>query len=166
MMQQHPNPSRRYVVTADGSQATLYSCTPGAHGRARVEKLDSVGNTHLDEHERHRPTLLDAARRGHAMPSMRATSFPHSASQGHEVEEEQRRFAHDVKNWLGRNREVVGAAPLTIFAPPHFLGLLRHQLGDPAGANPGAPDLRECELTHLQPNQLAEHPAVRSLLAF
>jgi hypothetical protein len=86
-------------------------------------------------------------------------------SVGHGEEEEQRRFVREVVPWLKHASDELASqgGRLTTFAAPKFLGLLREYCG-PADA--ARLDLREDELTHLLPHELAEHPAVRTALGW
>jgi hypothetical protein len=74
---------------------------------------------------------------------------------GHEHEEEQRRFAREVASWLTQARQNPDAHRVTLFAPARFLGVLRGELVPDA-----VTELREAELTHLRPSELASHPSV------
>jgi hypothetical protein len=80
------------------------------------------------------------------------------------VEEEHRRFARDVTAWLAQDLKEVNANHITVFAPPQFLGLLRNELGRTPPSPAAHVDLREGELTHLRPSELAGHPAVLAVM--
>jgi len=153
-MQQH----LRWIVTVDGRKATLFSCkmTPG--GTLHLDRVRSLDNPHEGEHERHRPSLLGGAERRGGRGGSSATAAPHTASFGHELEEEQRRFAREVTGWLSAAGRERGKERISVFAAPRVLGLLREQTDD-LGPNV---DLREGDLTHLAEHELAEHQAVRN----
>jgi protein required for attachment to host cells len=136
------------IATADGRTANLFACTVAPGGRWHCEPRGSIESEWEGYHEHHRPSLLG---RG---PSPSAAQ--HFAGTGHDEEEAERRFARDVRAWLGRE----AGAHVTVFAAPRMLGLLRRDLGD-AG---GRVDLVEGELTRLRAGELVEQPAVRRAL--
>jgi protein required for attachment to host cells len=137
-----------WIATADGRKAHLFACRLVAGGRWHCDPRGSIESKWEGYHEHHRPSLLG---RG---PSPSAAQ--HFAGTGHELEEEERRFAHDIREWLGREARV----HVTLFAPPRILGMLRRDLGDLEARV----DLHEGELTRLRPNELAEHATVVSVL--
>jgi hypothetical protein len=156
------NSSKHWIVTADLNRAALFSCrhTPG--GALHVEHIRSLENTHRNQHEHHRPTQMGGAERRGSLGRSAAAAAPHTASLGHEIEEEQLRFARDVKPWLNQAAKDVGDGHLSVFAPPRFLGLLRSEMGAPGSAHDPADrmDLCEGELGHLRTHELAVHPAI------
>jgi protein required for attachment to host cells len=154
------NLTQHGLVTADGRQANLYffKRTPG--GELHIDHVRSLVNPHEREHERHRPSLLGGSERRGGMGHSSASAAPHSVSQGHGEEEEQRRFVLEVKSWLRQAEKELALHRLTLFAAPRFLGLLREHMGDRASIS----DLLEGELTKLTPQELSHHPAVRRAL--
>ena len=147
--------SVNWIVTADSRRALLFACqrTPG--GEVHLEQRESIENTHESEHEHGRPVLAGGAERRGSVTRSGARAAPHGVAPGHELEEGQRRFAHEVRSWLTEARRNAGAERVVVFAPARFLGLLRGEFaGDPTTG------LREGELTHLRPHELAAHPAV------
>lgn len=142
-----------WIVAADGRRASLYSCRLVPGGRFQALTSRHIENGHEGEHEHHRPSLLG---RG---PS--ASAAQHFAGHGHSDEEEQRRFAREVANWLSNAAREFRMERVAVFAAPRFLGLLRTEMGDLGGRA----DLHEGELARLEAGELAEHPAVRRALA-
>jgi protein required for attachment to host cells len=142
----------QWIAMVDERRARLFRCARTRRGTWRVEEREALRSVWEEDHERHRPAILG---RGPA------TMPPHEAGWGHEAEEQSRRFAHEVGRWLRARVERVGADPLTVFAAPRFLGLLREQLPDEwrRGVR-----FIETELTRLRPHELAEHPVVVSAL--
>jgi protein required for attachment to host cells len=153
------NPPHRWIVTADGRRATLFSCRSVPGGHIHVDPDDSIQNEWENSHEHQRPTLMGGSERRGSIGRSSAAAAPHSVSQGHTSEEEQERFAREVSTWLGRNVKSKETGRVCVFAAPHFLGLLRAQVGDS-----DALEFYEGELTHLRPSELATHPAVVSAL--
>lgn len=144
-----------WIVIADGRRASLFGCqrTPG--GELHLERFKSIENVHEAEHERGRPTLAGGSERRGSVLRSGAHAAPHSVAGAHENEEEQRRFAREVASWVAGARDGAHDRRITLFAPAHFLGLLRGEIADN-----GLTDLREAELTHLRTHELAVHPAV------
>lgn len=152
------NVNRHWIVTADNRRASLFSCRKTPGGELNVEHVRTLENAHENEHEHHRPSSLGGAERRGTKTRAVGSAAPHSASPGHAVDEEQRRFAHEVAGWLDRASKELSVEGVAVFAAPHLLGLLRSQKGK-IGATT---ELLEGELTHLRPHELAEHPAVRA----
>jgi hypothetical protein len=148
------------IITADGRRAALFSCQNLPSGGVHLESVKSIQNEHENEHERGRPTLVGGAERRSGISRSGARPGPHSVAEDRTGEEEIRRFAREVRKWLTTSRELDGR-PTTLFAPARFLGLLREEL---RGVNHKA-DLREGELGHLRPHELAVHPAVLGAIA-
>jgi hypothetical protein len=139
-------------VTADERHAALYSCKKTAGAVWHLDPLKTLENRWENYHERHRPSALG---RG---PT--ANAAQHFASLGHEVEEEHRRFARDVRDWLRLAIRALHVGRVSVFAAPHFLGLLREQLADMSGQA----DFHEAELTRLGAAELAGHQAIMNAL--
>jgi protein required for attachment to host cells len=138
-------PSTRYFITADSRRASVFSFRQVAPGRCQVDQVRTLFNSHESEHDRGRPGTLGR------MPG----GLPQALGQSRQAEEEVRRFAHDVGSWLRVTANELRLGPLTVFAPPRFLGVLRAILDKNI-----AFDLRQGELTHLRAAELASHPAV------
>lgn len=145
---------KHWLATVDGRSAKLLSCSHTPQGELSLHLERSITNTHEKDHEQHRPSSLGGAERRSSISKSSASAAPHPASSGHEAEEEQHRFSHEVANWLDLARRELGFERACIFAAPRFLGLLRPHID-------ASTDLHEAELTHLSPQQLARHPAVR-----
>jgi protein required for attachment to host cells len=145
--------SERLLATVDERQARLFRCTPTMRGTWRLEETHSLRSPWEEDHERRRPAIL--GRGPETMP-------PHEAAFGHEEEEERRRFARDVADWLRKHAPPSGADPLLVFAAPRFLGLMREGAAE---LDRVAIRLMESELSRLHPHELAEHPAVVALLS-
>jgi protein required for attachment to host cells len=139
-------PRSQYIVTTDGRQALLYRCQSDRPGRCSLERLRELRNTHADTREHHRPTMLGSG------PTANAH---HLASPNHDREEDQRRFARDIAQWLNSAGDGAPDSELTLFAPPALLGHLRQEKSIPARCV-----LKKGELAHLRPSDLAEHPEI------
>lgn len=141
-----------WIVTSDERRAALFSCRKVHGGRWHVEPHSSLENSWEDSKEHHRPSALG---RG---PT--ANAAQHFAVLGHEIQEEHLRFAREVEAWLARAVKEQKLTRVSVFAAPHFLGLLRDELGRLGNHV----DLHGGELTRLRPHELAGHPAVRAVL--
>ncbi|KAA0213926.1 MAG: hypothetical protein DYG94_03395 [Leptolyngbya sp. PLA3] len=137
-----------WFVTADSRRATLFHGMKDENNRLRVAEDRSVANMHEKEHERGRPSAL-----GRGSGAGGAPSF---ASFGHTGEEEHKRFAREVCTWLKQAADQHQFPIVTVFAPPEFIGQLRHELNGLSSRV----ELRKAELTRLRPGALATHPAV------
>jgi protein required for attachment to host cells len=152
-------PRKHWIVTCDERHAFLFCCQrvpalrlPDGGRHWHVEQQKHLKNRWEHYHEEHRPFALG---RG---PT--ANAAQHFASIGHEPEEEHRRFARQVADWLTQVMNELGVDRISIFAAPRFLGLLRQELGDLSKHV----DLHEGELTRLQPHELSTHPAIVNAL--
>lgn len=155
--------TKRWLVTVDNRSASLFSCSRARNGELHVEPTRVLKNEHEREHEFHRPTLLGGSERPGSSTRSSASAAPHNASPGHEIEEEHRRFAREFVLWVAQARLEDGDIPLDIFTAPHFIGFIRHELTNMHEAKDKFA-LHECELTHMSPAQLAQHPAVLDAL--
>lgn len=149
-MQSKHEVSRR-IVTADGRRAQMYECkhTPG--GGVHLREVATIENAHEGEHEHSRPSALG---RG---PSSNASQ--HFAGLGHEPEEERRAFAREVMGWV--HRQGTAEAPIVVFAPAKFLGMLRDESKRAHGPTLV---LEEGEFTHLRANELATQAKVAAVI--
>ncbi len=146
--------NRRWILTADGKRATLFSLAMTPEGELNAESRLTLEWHPTVEHEHHRPSILGG----------RANGMRHFASHGHDDEEAMRRFTREVITWIGGFEDELEIAQLDVFGPSRFLGLLRIQLeGHPHRLRTRV-DLHQCELAGLGAEQLAKHPTVRRLL--
>ena len=141
---------RYWFATADNRRVSLFVCTRLPSGDLHVEQVRTLQNANEDIHEHHRPCFLS---RG---PS--ANAALRLASLGHEEEEEHKRFARVIGDWLGEATRELRLRRVSVFAASGLMGLLRDRLD--GAANP----LHERELTRLRPDQLARHPAVLNVI--
>jgi hypothetical protein len=146
------NSVKRWFATADDRMARLLHIEPVPQGRRRVHEHAVLNSSWSNARERGRPTFLG---RG---PSANATQ--HFAAPNHAAEEDRRRFAREVRDWLATHSKTLGIDQLTIFSPATMLGVLRKELD----STNGAIELREGELASLRTDELATHPAIESLL--
>ncbi len=79
----------------------------------------------------------------------------------HDIEEEERRFAHQIVEWLQENAKAHEIDHLVIFTSPRMLGELRKTS---SGLLTGHLKELEGNLMRLDAGQLAEHRMVRDLL--
>jgi protein required for attachment to host cells len=116
-------------------------------GRHRLDLVDSFRTDWTEQaHEHGRPS----SRRGRGGNSY--------ASEGHEGETFQHRFAKEIADWLDR---AVGPEKVVLFAPPRFMGALRGVLSQRLA------DMiqeREGDLGYMTQADLIHHPAIVAAL--
>ena len=132
--------SPAWFALADAEHCRLLCCRLTKQGRQHVDEFAAFENT-LPEAEHARPMTLDGMT--------------------HDVEEEERRFAGQIVEWLRKKTEEHGIDHLVIFAPPRMLGVLRKAA---PGLLKGHLEELEGNLMRLEAGQLAEHPMVRRLV--
>ena len=152
------SPPSHWIVTADHRRAAIYELTKTSVGTWHADERRAIESTHEDEHEHHRPSLL--ARGPRPNESGRAASW------GHEIEEEQRRFARETASWLSGAIAQLSVGHVHVFAAPGSLGLLREEIARLTDHAHLAPHLtlHEGELAGLDVGELAKHPAIREAL--
>lgn len=144
----------RWACVVDHRRGRLVQCEKSPGGSWRVDADRSITNEWEDLHEHGRPSGLSAgAARGHAQSH---------AAPARETEEERRRFAKDVIEWLEKEVRSRKIERLPVFAPPKLLGALRSQWPKAL-----APHVREHEadLAHLDDNRLTENQRFIDALA-
>lgn len=129
---------------------TWFALADAEHCRLLCCRLTEQGTRHVDEYGALENTLPEAE---HARPM-------NQDGMTHDIEEEERRFAHQIVEWLQDNARKHEIGRMAIFAPPRMLGVLRK-----ASSGLLAGHLVELEgnLMRLDAGQLAEHPMVRDL---
>ena len=141
-------PRWQWALLADASRAKLLHCGPSSGGSPHVKHVDAI-EASWEGHERGRPSPLKG-RGGNTY-----------AAGGHEAEEDRRRFAQELAQWLQSRLQQHGIDQLTVFGPPKFVGALRracpHTLADRLSA-------QTVELINLSNPQLHQHPAIRELI--
>jgi protein required for attachment to host cells len=106
--------------------------------------------------------LLTVNSHEHGRPSARAGKDGNAyASQGHEVEENLKRFARQAAAWLEQKVDQYQIPQLALFAPPRFLGALRPLC--PTRLN-GCLRQYEADLTNHSAATLSRHPAIQELV--
>jgi protein required for attachment to host cells len=140
--------SQAWIVLADSNKGRLMRCTKTPLDRCNVKELDHIEYT-WEGHE-------------HGRPSPRtAKSGVNYASQGHEAEEDTRRFARRLAEWLEERVESHGIERLVMFSPPSFMGAFRKlcpsRLTEMIEQEKG-------ELTGLDERALAKHPSILRLM--
>ncbi len=146
------------LVVSDSRKASLFTGTL-SHGagdalpKVRVSLAGILESPWRDFHEHGRPSALGQG------PSANASQ--HFAGTGHEEEEMERRFAHQVAAWIASRSAAAPEAVALAFAGPRFLGHLRAAI-----ASTGC-DIRleRGDLGWLRPAELGAHPAVRAACA-
>jgi len=146
------------IVVSDSRKASLFTGSlesPRKEGLPRI-RLSLAGRFESpwrDFHERGRPSALGQG------PSANASQ--HFAGTGHEEEEMERRFAHQVAAWIASRTAAAPEAVAVAFAGPRFLGHLRAAI-----ASTGC-DIRleRGDFGWLRPAELGAHPAVRAACA-
>ena len=139
---------------------TVWVCAVDA-GRGRLLRCEVVppGRCHVDEQE----TIdWNWEAHQHGRPSPRAGKNSNSyASEGHEVEEDLKRFARQAAAWLEQKLDQHQMKELVLFAPPRFLGALRRVC--PARLD-GCLREHEADLTNHSAGTLSRHPAIQELV--
>jgi protein required for attachment to host cells len=138
-----------WFTVADAKRCRLLRCRLTAQGTPHVDQIDKL-ESKPPEHEHGRPMAL-AGMTGHSFAA------PH-----HDIEEEVRRFAAQIVEWLQEKSAHYGIERLTILAPPRLLGALRKT---PPGSLKGRIEELEGNLMPLEVDALSEHPLIRRLLA-
>ena len=137
-----------WICIVDNGRGRLLRATDAPPGRHHLEVDDSIENG-WEEHQ-------------HGRPSPRAGKDGNSyASQGHEDEEKMKRFAREVVGWLEDKTTAQCIERLNLFAPPRFLGALRHAY------SPGLAKViteHEGDLGYMPPGELVQHHAISKLL--
>ena len=154
-------PHTRWVVTADGRQAALFRCRTTPALEFHLDHVRTLRNEHEADPEQHRPSQLGGAERKGDRNRSGARAAPHSASFDRETDEQRRRFAREMGEWLADATRELGAPYVSVVAAPRLFGLLREEL--PRHPNLHA-ELHEGELSHLGSAELASHPTVRGVL--
>jgi protein required for attachment to host cells len=146
------------LVVSDSRKASLFTGTiarseDAALPKVRVALAGILESPWRDFHEHGRPSALGQG------PSANASQ--HFAGTGHEEEEMERRFAHQVAAWIASRAAAAPEAVAVAFAGPRFLGHLRAAI-----ASTGC-DIRleRGDLGWLRPAELGAHPAVRAACA-
>ena len=146
------------LVVSDSRKASLFTGNAARIAddtlpKLRISLAGILESPWQDFHEHRRPSALG---RG---PSANASQ--HFAGTGHEEEEMERRFAHQVAAWIASRTAAAPEAVAVAFAGPRFLGHLRAAI-----ASTGA-DIRleRGDLGWLRAAELGAHPAVRAAFA-
>lgn len=144
-------PRWTWAVLAGESRAKLLHCgpAPGEPGdRPHIDHIDELHAT-WEGHERGRPSPL------------KYKNHHTHASPGHDQEEERRRFALELVDWLDKQRTRHGIDEVTVFSTPRFLSTLRracpHTLAEHLKEEP-------VDLISLPNGELHRHPAIRQLI--
>jgi len=143
-----PTPHKAWAVLADDRRAKLLHCGTSERGSPHVEHVDSLTRS-WEGHQRGRPSPLKGK-----------SSHTH-ADPGHDAEEERRRFAQELANWLVQRSREHSIDRLTLFGATRFVSTFREVC-------PG--DLTQrlhteaVELINLPNAELHQHPVIRSLI--
>ena len=128
-----------------------FALADAEHCRLLCCRLTKQGTQHVDEHGACENKLPEQE---HKRP-MTGTGTTHY------VEEEERRFAGEIVEWLRGKVEEHKIDRLVIFAPARILGALRKAT---PGLLKGHFEELKGDLIRLDAGQLAQHPMVRDLL--
>ena len=145
------------LIVSDSRKASLYSGflsreRVDALPRVRLELAEVLKSPWEDFHEHGRPSVLGKG------PS--AGAAQRFASEGHEREELERRFAGEVAAWIARTSAETPEAVVVAFADPRFLGHLRTA----CAALRLDLQVERGEFSWLRPAELGAHPAIRTAL--
>lgn len=150
-MTQNPSsvdPSAFWLAVVDARHARLFQGSRTPAGRLHLEEA-ARAEEQWTEKEHHRPMALTPHPDGHSY-----------AGTGHVEEERAKRFAKVVAQWAGEQTRQRRLEKLHLFAPRHFLGVLRAEL--PATLHRVVQDEAH-DLGRLTAGELAEHPAVKAI---
>jgi protein required for attachment to host cells len=128
-----------WFALADAKHCRLLCCRWSRQDTEYVKQYGTFENT-LPEKEHKRP--------------MTGTGTTHYG------EEQERRFAGEIVEWLRGKVEEHEIDRLVIFAPPHILGVLRKAT---AGLLKGHLEQIKSDLMRVDAVQLAQHPVIRDL---
>jgi protein required for attachment to host cells len=142
------NPAAFWLAVVDARHARLFHGSRTPAGRLHVEETGKV-EENWQEKEHHRPMSLTPHPDGHSY-----------AGTGHVEEERAKRFAKAVAQWAGEEARQRKIERLHLFAPKHFLGVLRAEL--PATLHRIVQD-ESHDLGRLTAGEIAEHPAVKAI---
>lgn len=142
-----PAENKSWVVLADRERGRLLHCGRTELGSAHVDEIDRI------EH--------DNESYEHSRPSPRAGRTG-DTQDDHEAEEEARRFARRLTDWIRRHIEQHAIPRLVLYAPPRMLGTLR-RVANGNGLN-GKVDRQEADLTSLTVEELTRHRKIRQLV--
>lgn len=129
-----------WFALADAEHCRLLCCRLTEQGTQHVDEYDALQNT-LPQQEHMRPMTQSGTTHG--------------------IEEEERRFAGEIVEWLQEKTKKHEIDRLAIFAPPRMLGVLRKAS---SGLLRGHLEELNSDLMRLNVGQLAEHPLVRELM--
>lgn len=138
-----------WVLLVDARRGRLLCCGVTRQGRCHVDECDSIRND-WPGHEHQRSS-----------PMWKGTGVSYGIEDD-EVREPTSRFARRVVAWLLRKMAEHEIEHVVILAPPHFLGALRDER---AGDLASKAIEHKGELVNLPTSRLAEHPAIRQLVA-
>lgn len=114
--------------------------------RCHVEERSSV-HYEWEGHEHGRPSL--------------SSKLGHTYASGHEEEEDLRRFARQVTQWLEQQIKEHSIDRMVVFAPPRFLGVLRKTCSSHLAS---CIEQRSEDLAHLRTSDLSVHPVILELV--
>ena len=138
-------------TTVERRNHAWFALADAEHCRLLCRRLTERGTPHVDEYGAFENTLPEAE---HARPMGQD-------GMTHDIEEEERRFAGEIVEWLQKRVKEHEIDHLAIFATPRMLGVLRKAS---SGLLKGHLEEFEGNLMRLEAGQLAEHPMVRDLL--
>lgn len=131
------------------------------HVRLMTMSHTKQGSPHVEEHASHE---LQVDEKEHGRNPMRQSPQGHSqayAPENHETDENLRRRAHEISDWIDREVHTRKLERVTLFAPDRMLGQLRKQF--PKRLAPRL-DERHGNYAHLTTGQLAEIGKVQELV--
>ena len=147
----HKNENGFWIALTDARRARLIRLHLRDDGNWAGEEVGEIINSFEQDHERHRPDMLGRSPAG---------GFS-TANTGREVDEQHRRFAAQIAEWLLNEHRKGQFARLELFASPRFLGTLREKL--PHQLRSIIED-HDKDLSMLSMNDVITHPEVARLL--
>ena len=137
-----------WIALADSRRGQLLRCSLTPKGSRHIELIENI-KSQWPGHQRGRPS-----------PRLGKTGHSY-ASQGHESEEDLKRFAKTYLQWVQQQMQVHSIDRLTVYAPPRCLGALRQVCPKPMHARL---DLQEGDLLNLSHKDLIDHKLICQLV--
>lgn len=145
----------RLIAVTDSRKGLLFRARASSDGSVRLEVLGSL-DVPAPDREHHRPTLLGGTERRGSVARSGASAAQHNGGFGHDEEEDLRRAAASLAQWLEHSAKEISATEIAVFAPHKLLPNLRDRLS----RGSLSPELRAAELAGLTVDQLSQHPLV------
>jgi protein required for attachment to host cells len=141
-----------WLCLADARSCRLLKATRTNTGRWHLDEIDTIENEWEDSKQHERPNEL-------ARLVERGT--PSYADNGHQKEEERRRFARDAADWISKRLHRHEIASLHLFAAASMIGEIRAKADKKLWRRTTE---HEADLNSIPQGKLVKHPAIRTAL--